>query len=262
MTKEHFNIETFQAHFHAIQARIQKACLACHREPHQILLVAASKARTATEIEALYTLQQCHFGENYLQEALEKIQRLTHLAITWHFIGKIQSNKIAPIAQHFSWVHSVESLKQLQQLNRHRAQYHQSLPLISYSPAQALQVPLQALQNPLQVCLQVNLDQEPQKSGLLPEELPEVLLNSMHLTSIHLRGLMCIPKATLSQEETQQRFHQMKTLQKEMNLLLKEKGHQTQLDILSMGMSDDFEEAIIAGSHIVRIGSALFGRRN
>nr|MBF0682505.1 YggS family pyridoxal phosphate-dependent enzyme [Pseudomonas sp.] len=172
-----------------------------------------------------------HFGENYLQEALEKQASLADLALTWHFIGPIQSNKTKAIAAHFDWVHSVDRLKIAQRLSEQR-------------PAQL---------PPLNVCLQVNVSGEASKSGCAPDEV-EALANAVAaLPGLRLRGLMAIPEPSDDPAEQHAAFARLSQLQKQLDL---------ELDTLSMGMSQDLEAAIAEGATWVRIGTALFGARD
>ncbi|WP_047548294.1 YggS family pyridoxal phosphate-dependent enzyme [Methylotenera sp. G11] len=198
-----------------------------------VQLVAVSKAQPASAIRESYQAGQRVFGENYLQEALEKQAQLTDLNIEWHFIGPIQSNKTQPISQHFSWVHSVDRLKIAQRLNESRPQ---ALP-------------------PLQVCIQVNVSNEESKSGVLPDDLAALAAEINQLPKLKLRGLMAIPAPT---QDINRQIAQFKQLRQCYDALLA-KGFS--LDTLSMGMSDDYPAAIAQGATLVRIGSALFGAR-
>jgi len=198
-----------------------------------VQLVAVSKAQPASAIREAYQAGQRVFGENYLQEALEKQAQLTDLNIEWHFIGPIQSNKTQPISQHFSWVHSVDRLKIAQRLNDSRPQ---ALP-------------------PLQVCIQVNVSNEESKSGVLPDDLAALAAEINQLPKLKLRGLMAIPAPT---QDINRQIAQFKQLRQCYDALLA-KGFS--LDTLSMGMSDDYPAAIAQGATLVRIGSALFGAR-
>ncbi len=239
MTKENFQPNILCEHFNTVQTRIEMACLSSHRNRETITLIAVSKTRTALEIESIFQLDQRHFAENYVQEGLDKIKILSHLPITWHFIGKIQSNKTAFIAENFDWVHSLDSIVHLSRLNKQRPPHKKKL----------------------QICLQVNLDEEPQKGGLKIEEVWPFICESLAFENIELRGLMCIPMENLTPQETLMRFTRLKSLQEEINQKQLKKALKLQLDTLSMGMSDDLEQAIEAGSTMVRVGSALFGKR-
>ncbi|QEQ95472.1 YggS family pyridoxal phosphate-dependent enzyme [Neptunomonas concharum] len=220
--------------FQSVRQQIDQAATQSARMPQDIHLLAVSKTRQPDELRALYQLGQTAFGENYLQEALDKIEALNDLPITWHFIGPIQSNKTRAIAEHFSWVHSVDRLKIAQRLSEQRPA---TLP-------------------PLNICLQINISKEDSKAGCLPNEA-ETLLNQMALLpNIVVRGLMAIPKATTDSEAQAHTFTQMQTLFHEL------KKQHPLLDTLSMGMSDDMAVAIAHGATVVRIGTALFGPRH
>jgi pyridoxal phosphate enzyme (YggS family) len=215
-----------------IIAAIQRAQTASPYQ-QQVQLVAVSKAQPADAIRAAYAAGQKIFGENYLQEALDKQAQLTDLDIEWHFIGPIQSNKTQPISQHFSWVHSVDRLKIAQRLNDARPD---NLP-------------------PLQICLQLNVSNEASKSGVAPDDVMALASQIQQLPKLKLRGLMAIPAP--SQNEALQTA-QFKQVRQCYDALVAE-GFQ--LDTLSIGMSDDFQAAIAQGATFVRIGSALFGAR-
>ena len=216
----------------ALLAQIRQAEIAYHRAPFSVQLLAVSKTKTANDIAQLYAAGQRHFGENYCQEALKKQQELGAYDITWHFIGPIQSNKTKIIATHFSWVHSVDSLKVARRLSEQRPAY---LP-------------------PLNICLQVNISGEVSKSGITLDELPELCELVVVLPNINLRGVMAIPEPEESFEKQRQPF---KTLYQAV-----EKIHTSiPLDTFSFGMSGDLEAAIAEGATIVRIGTALFGAR-
>ncbi len=215
-----------------ILATIQLAKLANHRA-QSVNLLAVSKAQSALAIREAYAAGQKLFGENYLQEALDKQSQLADLAIEWHFIGPIQSNKTQLIAQHFNWVHSINRLKIAQRLNDARPE----------------------TLAPLQVCIQVNISNEESKSGVTQQELETLASAISKLPRLKLRGLMAIPEP--SNDNNKQRI-QFKQVRECYDALL-EKGFT--LDTLSIGMSDDYRIAIEEGATIVRIGSALFGAR-
>jgi hypothetical protein len=198
-----------------------------------VKLIAVSKAQPAVAIRDAYAAGQTIFGENYLQEALDKQAELTDLAIEWHFIGPIQSNKTQPISQNFAWVHSVDRLKIALRLN----------------DARPPQLP------PLQVCIQVNVSNEDSKSGVLPAELAALATEIQKLPRLKLRGLMAIPAPT---QDVNQQIAQFKLVRECYDALL---AQGFVLDTLSMGMSDDYAAAISQGASFVRIGSALFGAR-
>lgn len=198
-----------------------------------VTLCAVSKAQPATAIRAAYDAGQTVFGENYLQEALQKQAELEDCAIAWHFIGPIQSNKTQPIARHFDWVHSVDRLKIAQRL----------------SDARPSDLP------PLNICLQVNISEEASKSGASGQELLELALNIKQLPHLQLRGLMAIPAPCSDFEQQRDQFRQVRALFDHLN------SHGLQLDTLSIGMSGDFAAAIAEGATLVRIGTAIFGAR-
>lgn len=201
---------------------------------HQaVKLLAVSKAQSALVMRDAYHAGQRLFGENYLQEALEKQVQLADLDIEWHFIGPIQSNKTQLIAQHFSWVHSVDRIKIAQRLNDARPE---GLP-------------------PLQLCIQVNVSQEESKSGVSLEALVPLASAIALLPKLQLRGLMAIPEPTASKNAQRGQFKQVRQCYEE----LRTNGFV--LDTLSIGMSEDYPIAIAEGATIVRIGSALFGAR-
>ncbi len=215
---------------------ILSAIQAAKRPEHaaqSVQLLAVSKAQSATAIREAYAAGQRHFGENYLQEALDKQAQLSDLAITWHFIGPIQSNKTQLIAQHFDWVHGIDRPKIAMRLNDARAKHSK----------------------PLQVCVQVNISHEPSKSGVLVADLEALVATIARLPHLQLRGLMAIPAPSQNINIQTQQFKQVRECYD--NLLAKAYA----LDTLSMGMSDDYPIAIQQGATIVRIGSALFGAR-
>lgn len=216
----------------AIHTRIQsvRAENGC---PQPVYVLAVSKSKPAAAVREAYIAGQTMFGENYLQEALEKQAQLTDLPIEWHFIGPIQSNKTQAIAQHFSWVHSVDRLKIAQRLN----------------DARPIDLP------PLQICIQVNISHEESKSGVQPEALFALASEISHLPQLRLRGLMAIPAPTPDIEAQREQFKQVRRCYE----ALIAKGFD--LDTLSIGMSDDYPIAIEQGATIVRIGAAIFGAR-
>jgi len=221
-----------------IQQRIKLAARLIHRPSEAITLIAVSKKQSTADITLLHQAGIKHFGENYLQEALPKIKELCHLDIQWHFIGHLQSNKTRAIAEHFAWYHTLDEIKIAQRLSQQRPTH---LP-------------------PLQVCIQINIDHEAEKSGIAAEQLESLALAVQSLPHIQLRGLMCIPRASASPEETQQSFHRLKLLlaQLQQHPLIQ---YPEKLDTLSMGMSADLELAVAEGATFVRIGTALFGER-
>jgi pyridoxal phosphate enzyme (YggS family) len=214
--------------------RVRLAAQKSQRSPQDISIVAASKTRSAEIIEQAFEAGLTNFGENYLQESLEKIEQLRALKIVWHFIGPIQSNKTRSIAENFDWVHSVDRAKVARRLS---AQRPDNLP-------------------PLQLCLQVNISQEPSKSGVLVQELPELMQEISELRNIQLRGLMAIPAATADTHQQLLAFGQMRELLESVQAM------SSTMDTLSMGMSGDLEVAIAQGSTLIRVGSDIFGPRD
>lgn len=217
----------------AVRARIAAAAVAAGRAPEEVTLIGVGKSQPATAIRAAAGEGLGDVGENYVQEALEKMQALADLPLTWHFIGPLQSNKTRPVAERFQWVHSVDRLKVAQRLSGQRPHY---------AP-------------PLQVCLQVRLGDEPTKSGVTPRELPALAAAVAELPRLTLRGLMCVPPVETDSARQRHWFAELRRLRDG----LAGAGHR--LDVLSMGMSGDFELAIAEGATHVRVGTALFGAR-
>lgn len=217
-----------------IQQVIIKTAKSCHREPEAIQLLAVSKGQPASAIREAFASGLVNFGENYLQEAQTKMQALSDLALNWHFIGPIQSNKVQAIAQDFSWVHSLSREKIAKLLAQHRPE---NLPALN-------------------LCLQVNLDDEESKSGLAPQQVAKLALLVQQLPRVRLRGLMTIPKP---QTDEQQQYESLLRLTRLFNQLNQDLN--LSMDTLSMGMSDDLVAAIRAGSTMLRIGRAIFGER-
>ncbi|WP_278413291.1 YggS family pyridoxal phosphate-dependent enzyme [Stutzerimonas kunmingensis] len=224
-------MSTIEKNIAKVAARIREAAQAVGRDPASVGLLAVSKAQPAAAIREAAEAGMRDFGENYLQEALDKQAELGELPLTWHFIGPIQSNKTKPIAEHFDWVHSVDRLKIAQRLSDQR-------------PAEL---------PPLNICLQVNVSGEASKSGCAPEELPQLAQAVAAMPRLRLRGLMCIPAPSEDPAEQRAAFARLRALRDELPLTL---------DTLSMGMSQDLEAAIAEGSTWVRIGTALFGARD
>jgi PLP dependent protein len=199
-----------------------------------ILVVAVSKTRPASDIRTAHACGLMHFGENYLQEALQKMAELDDLHLVWHFIGPIQSNKTGPIAAHFDWVHSIDREKIARLLSEQRPPH---LP-------------------PLQVCIQVNISGEDSKSGVHIKELPQLAGAVLALPHLKLRGLMAIPAPNTDARQQHEHFSQMREALAQLRTLAPD------IDTLSMGMSEDLEAAIVEGATIVRVGSAIFGTRS
>ncbi|OMH39573.1 YggS family pyridoxal phosphate-dependent enzyme [Motiliproteus sp. MSK22-1] len=214
--------------------RIREAEAQSRRSPHSVKLLAVSKTRPASELREAYAEGIRDFGENYLQDALAKIELLADLDISWHFIGPLQSNKTRPVAEHFHWVHSVDRLKIARRLSEQRPE---SMP-------------------PLNLCVQVNISEELNKSGVLLDEAEELVREIGKLDNLRIRGLMAIPQAGLSEQQQRQTFGRLH------NLLEHLKTVSPNLDTLSMGMSQDMNAAVAEGATIVRIGTAIFGARN
>jgi pyridoxal phosphate enzyme (YggS family) len=227
-----------------VRQRLELAALAAKREPEDIQLLAVSKTFPAMAVEEAMHAGQIAFGENYVQEGVEKIQQLAKLRpwLEWHFIGPLQSNKTREVAEHFDWVHSIDRLKIAERLSSQRAEF----PHLGE----------------LQVCVQINVSEEESKSGLRLEEV-EMLCNAIaKLPHITLRGLMAIPAPSDDVSQQRQAFSAVR----DCFVGIKAK-HSNDLgydffDTLSMGMSEDMEAAIAEGSTMVRIGSAIFGKRD
>lgn len=212
-----------------------------HRPTNSVQLLAVSKTKSSDDIYSAYMSGQHHFGESYLQEALEKINKLDielsaieKTKLYWHFIGPIQKNKTRAIAENFQWVHSVDRLIIAQRLNDQRPS---SLP-------------------PLQACIQVNIDNEASKAGVNSEDIQSLAENLSKLKHIKLRGLMAIPKASSDIQQQRKSFANLREQLEHLN------KNGFDLDTLSMGMSGDLEAAIAEGATIVRVGTAIFGKRS
>jgi len=204
---------------------------------NSVSLLAVSKTKPASTVEQAYLAGQRDFGENYLQEAIEKITTLSHLpAICWHFIGPIQSNKTKQIAQHFSWVHSVDRAKIALRLNEHLSEQNQQN---------------NCQDTPLNICLQVNISEEASKAGIMADEVFSLAKVVDNCDNITLRGLMAIPAKNAAVDSYEKMQHLFKKLQ----------AQYPTVDTLSMGMSNDLDIAIANGATMVRIGTAIFGER-
>ena len=225
---------TIQTRLAAVHGRIHAACQAHGRAPHEVTLLAVSKTFGADAIQAAFAAGQTAFGENYIQEAVEKIAALKHLPLQWHCIGPVQSNKTRLVAEHFDWVHTVDRLKIAQRLSEQRPP---ALP-------------------PLQVCLQVNVDGGVTKSGVAPDDALALAKDIAQLPRLRLRGLMCIPEPAADFVAACAIFKRARALFDALN------AEGLELDTLSMGMSADLEAAIASGSTMVRVGSAIFGGRH
>lgn len=228
-------MSTLEQRYQSVNAHICSACEQAQRSNDEVRLLAVSKTKPAHMIETLYNLGQRSFGENYLQDAVEKITRLSHLdGLEWHFIGPIQSNKTRTIAENFHWVETLEREKIARRLNDQRPA---ALP-------------------PLNVLIQVNISREEQKSGVAPEQIENIAKLIEQLPRLSLRGLMCIPEATSSEEKLIAQFDEMQQVLKQLT------NNHPQCTVLSMGMSNDLELAILHGSSQVRVGSDIFGSRD
>ena len=222
-----------QARLSAVRERISAACSAASRTPDSVLLLAVSKTFGADAVREAAAAGQREFGENYVQEALDKIEATRDLGLRWHFIGPIQSNKTRPIAEHFDWVHSVDREKIARRLSEQRPDG----------------------MSPLNVCIEVNVSGESSKSGVAPAEVPALARLMAGLPRLRLRGLMAIPEPTDDMALQRRRFGELRGMKD----ALAREG--IVLDTLSMGMSADLEAAIAEGATIVRIGTAIFGER-
>lgn len=220
-------------HIDNVLAKISEYATDYGRQPDSVHLLAVSKKHPAAMIREAYQYGLRRFGENYLQEALEKMNQLTDLDIEWHFIGPIQSNKTREIASHFDWVHSVDRLKIAHRLNEQRPD---DLP-------------------PINICLQVNISQESSKSGMSLAELDDICENISHMKRVHLRGLMAIPAPADDLEQQRLPFRALR-----LHLQKLEKKYPG-MDTLSMGMTNDMQAAIAEGANLIRIGTGIFGAR-
>jgi pyridoxal phosphate enzyme (YggS family) len=224
---------TITAKLQTVRDRMAAACHAVGRDPRSVRLLAVSKTFGPEAVAEAHAAGQTAFGENYIQEAVQKMAALQHLPLEWHCIGPIQSNKSRLVAEHFAWVHTVDRLKLAQRLSEQRPP---GLP-------------------PLQVCIQVNVDGGATKSGIAPSEALALAQAVAALPRLQLRGLMCIPEPAPDFESARAVFARAKALLDELNRA------GLQLDTLSMGMTADLEAAIHAGSTLVRVGTAIFGGR-
>jgi hypothetical protein len=222
------------ANLQAVKGRIASACAAAGRNADGVRLLAVSKTWPAAAVSEVAAYGQRAFGENYVQEALEKIRVLVALNLEWHFIGPLQGNKTRAVAEHFAWVHGIDRLKIAERLS---AQRPVALP-------------------PLQVCVQVNVSGEASKSGVVPEDTAALCQAVARLPRLCLRGLMAIPEPSADMALMRGRFAALRQLRDQ----LRQQG--LTLDTLSMGMSADLEAAVAEGATIVRVGTAIFGERS
>lgn len=219
---------------HRVQTQLAEAAHAAGRDAATVQLLAVSKTFPAEAVREVYAAGQRAFGENYVQELQAKAAELADLAIEWHFIGPLQSNKTRIVAETAHWVHAIDRLKIAERLSAQRPAH---LPL-------------------LQVCVQVNVSGEDSKSGCSPADAPALLQAVAALPGLQLRGLMCIPEPTQDAATLAARFGVLRQLQQQMA------AQGLVLDTLSMGMSADMAQAIAAGSTLVRVGTAIFGARH
>jgi pyridoxal phosphate enzyme (YggS family) len=226
---------TMASRLQQVRGRLAAACAAAQRDVHSVTLLAVGKTMPADAIREAHAAGQRSFGENYVQEALDKMDALAdlHERLEWHLIGPLQSNKTRVVAERFDWVHSVDRLKTAERLSAQRP------------PGRP----------PLQVCLQVNVSGEASKSGVAPPDLPALAHAVAALPGLRLRGLMSIPEPAAGLE-AQRRPH---AALREMLHALQAQG--LAVDTLSMGMSADLEAAVLEGATIVRVGTAIFGVR-
>jgi pyridoxal phosphate enzyme (YggS family) len=225
--------QNYSESIRSTQASISAACAAARRSVDSVTLLAVSKGQSAAAIDSAARAGVEHFGENFLQESLPKIEALTGRELVWHFIGRLQANKTRPVAEHFQWVHGVDRLKIAERLSAQRP-FHAA---------------------PLNVCLQLHVGGEASKGGVEAAEMPDLARAVKALPGIRLRGIMCMPPAEPDVTVQRQWFREARLLFDYLN----EKG--LGLDTLSMGTSADYPAAIAEGATIVRIGTAIFGPR-
>lgn len=228
---------TIQKNISVVRSRIGKAVRESQRCPEDLLLLAVSKMQDCDSIHLATASGIRSFGENYLQEAMEKMAVLKHLSLDWHFIGPLQSNKTKQVAENFNWVHSVDRLKIAQRLNKQRPQK----------------------QGPLNICLQVNIDHEKGKSGFTQQQALELATSIAQFPNLTLRGLMALPKKRHTFDEQREPFRKLRLLKDQINSIL---SYSRKMDTLSMGMSSDLEAAIYEGTTVIRVGSDIFGQRD
>ena len=224
---------TISANLQAVLARIGEAARCCGRQPEEISLLAVSKTWPGSYVQEAARAGQKAFGENYVQEGVDKVRETALPDLEWHFIGPLQSNKTRLVAEAFQWVHSVDRLKIAERLSQQRPAH---LP-------------------PLQICLQVNISNEDSKSGVPEEDVASLAQQIAYLPRLKLRGLMTIPAPAPGFAQQRAPFRRLRELYEELN------RNGFELDTLSMGMSNDIEAAIAEGSTLVRVGTAIFGER-
>ena len=213
---------------------LHKSAIEAGRDPADVRLLAVSKKQPLEKIRDAAAAGQRHFGENFVQEGVDKIEALADAGLTWHFIGHLQSNKTRAVAEYFDWVHTIDKIKTARRLSEQRPDH---LP-------------------PLNICLQVNVDDEDSKAGVTPAALPDLAAACVELPNLRIRGLMCLPAIRTGLDQQRMPFAALRRLAEQ----LRTDGIDT--DTLSMGMSADYPAAILEGATIVRIGTALFGARN
>ena len=228
-------METISRKIQEVSGRIARACAAAGRAVPSVTLLAVSKSQSADAVRAALAAGQHRFGENYVQEGLAKIAALAEqrAQIEWHYIGALQSNKAGAVAQAFDWVHSVDRLKIAERLSQQRA----------------------AAASPLQVCLQVNVSGEASKAGVAPADLLALAHAVAALPGLKLRGLMSIPEPATGEAAQRVAHRALRLMLERLN------AEGLALDTLSMGMSDDLEAAVMEGSTLLRVGTAIFGAR-
>ena len=219
-----------------VHRAIEVACDSSGRDNGSVRVLAVSKTRSSAEIRLAYDSGIENFGENYVQEAVQKIHELRDLPLTWHYIGGIQSNKTKDLARYFQWVHSIDRANIASRLTAARAEFRPN--------------------NPLNVCLQLNLDEEVQKSGVSARDVEELLRHTKQLTHLRVRGFMTIPKPNADSSFVQEGFRQAAELFRKYRDIGDDNW-----DTLSMGMSNDFAIAVAEGATLLRLGTVLFGPR-
>ena len=217
-----------------IRDLLASAAAEAKREPGTVKLLAVSKKQPLSKILAAADRGQRDFGENFVQEGLDKIHQVRERDLNWHFIGHLQNNKTRLVAEYFDWVHTIDSLKTARRLDSQRP---------DTSP-------------PLNICLQINVDREASKSGIDPDALPDLAAAMVELPSLSLRGLMCLPIARSGFEQQREPFRRLRKMAESL------RNNGIDLDTLSMGMSGDYRAAVFEGATMVRIGTAIFGERN
>lgn len=213
---------------------LHSAAIEAGRDPAGVQLLAVSKKQPVEKIREAHACGQREFGENFVQEGVDKIKSLADLDLTWHFIGHLQSNKTRVVAEYFDWVHTIDKLKTARRLSEQRPEGLK----------------------PLNVCLQVNVDEEDSKSGVLPDAVANLAAACAELPNLNFRGLMCLPAIRDTFEDQRKPFATLRHLAQQ----IRDAG--TDTDTLSMGMTADYRAAVFEGATIVRIGTALFGARD